>query len=84
MVKKQQALTMGEIIKAAFVRPDLVNRAALARAAGISPQRLAGYWHGERPWPADVALAILAAAGRVRWDRTRLIIATAETAIADD
>lgn len=56
---------MHALIRAAF--PDFgINQSALARAVGVSPQRLNGYWRGERPWPADVALSVLAVSGRLR------------------
>lgn len=55
------------MIRAAFDgMEDLLNLAALARTVGVSPQRLGGYWRGEHPWPADVALLVLAASGRLR------------------
>lgn len=57
------------LIRAAFgAQREQVNLSSLARTLGISVPRLHGYWNGRTPWPADVAVAVLAASGRLRTD----------------
>ncbi len=53
---------------------DVINISHLARAVGVSPQRLHGYWTGAFPWPADVALLVLAASGKVKLWREGLAV----------
>lgn len=66
--------TAHALIRAAFRETEtLLNLSALARTVGVSPQRLGGYWRGEHPWPADVALAVLAASGRLKRGATGLV-----------
>lgn len=55
------------LVHAAFEQTEeFLNVSALARMVGVSPQRMHGYWTGRFPWPADVAIAVLAASGRLR------------------
>ena len=63
------------LIRAAY-GPEraIVNVSALARSCGIGVHVMHSYWSGRTPWPADVALLVLAASGRLRTDGGALLL----------